>query len=102
MSRRGEIVIECESQDCAATVKFCPDDLDGCDVSQRLSDEHWRVIEGRDACFSCAQEVALGKRCRGCLCAKDGDPCYCEINGRERGDDDGQEYGHPGDELRGL
>ncbi len=35
-------------------------------------------------------------------CCAEPQPEWDERDGRERGDDDGREYGHPGDRLRGI
>ena len=81
MSWRGRITVECDSEHCRAETIFNADDLDGSDVTDRLLEEGWQRNDGLDTCPQCLEELAAG---------------------REKGEDDGREYGHPGDALRGL
>jgi hypothetical protein len=79
MSRRGEICIECESDDCYAEVIYRPETL-GETIDDLLEQDGWRVKDGHDYCPECVKEE----------------------NPRERGDDDGVEYADPRDHRDGL
>jgi hypothetical protein len=79
MSRRGEITVECDSDDCYAEVIYRPENLDE-PVHDLLTADGWVRKDGKDYCVECVRPE----------------------NPRERGDDDGVEYGHPGDRLKGI
>jgi hypothetical protein len=79
MSRRGEICVECDSPDCYAEVIYQPSSIED-DLACLLFQDGWRRKDERDYCPECAKEE----------------------NPRERGDDDGVEYGHPSDHRKGL
>lgn len=84
MSRWGEIVVECDNPYCDACESFGPDGFgphqNGGEINTVLVFKGWRVnTDGKDVCPQCQEES----------------------NQREKGDDDGVEYGHPGDRLAG-
>lgn len=77
---RGEITVECDNDECSAEVVYRYDDLDNCTINDRLAEDGW-------------QDRKSGKVwlwfCPDCV----------EEQEREKGDDDGKEYGHPADAL---
>jgi hypothetical protein len=77
MSVWGEILIECDSKDCRAQHAVTGDDAFRVAGREYAEDEGWIEVDGRHVCPQ----------------------CQAEANPRERGDDDGVEYGHP-DEAR--
>ena len=84
MSRRGEITVECDSDDCYAEAIYRPENLDE-PISDVLEADGWTRYHDQDICPQCIKEH--------------GDPNRPE---RERDEDDGQTYGHPGDHLKGI
>ncbi len=81
MSTYGKMVFECDRDGCHAEhVVIVNGDFniqrDGLDIT--VSASGWRADDDGMVCPQCADE-----------------------NPREKGDDDGREYGHPGDRLAG-
>lgn len=76
MSIRGEIIIECDSEDCHAEIICGPWALMDFALGDLLADDGWEIhAKGRVVCPDCAKPE----------------------NPRERGDDDGVEYADPRD-----
>lgn len=77
MSRRGEITIECDSDDCYAEILLGALALEDDSLHDQLADAGWtQTAQGQDVCPD----------------------CVVEANPRERDDDDGMTYGDPRDE----
>lgn len=85
MSRRGEIVIECDTPTCHAEIRFEAWHR-ASTVDDVLDDAGWQVT-GK----------AVGRAPRKDICPQ----CVEEANPREKGDDDGREYADPRDHLDG-
>ena len=55
MSRRGEIVIECDGGRCHAEVIYRPENLD-VPVEHLLSDDGWKRVGDKDRCPACVND----------------------------------------------
>jgi hypothetical protein len=55
MSRRGELVVECDGGRCHAEAIYRPENLDT-PLADLLSDDGWKRIGGRDRCPECVKE----------------------------------------------
>jgi len=78
MSRRGEIAIECDAEDCWADICYTELELFSA-LNESLIEDGWVRKDGKDYCPECSAPV----------------------NPRERGDDDGTEYADPRDHREG-
>lgn len=76
MSRRGEIVIECDSPDCQAEIVLDAKDAreSGDSQAYRLgigvllgAEGWWTSFQGKDICPSCDAEIEGATRCHKCL-----------------------------------
>jgi hypothetical protein len=82
MSVRGTVTLECDSKGCHAELVIDAEEIsidnDESGLAMALSAHGWRMDDDCDIhCPACCEE------------------------GREKNEDDGQEYGHPGDRLAG-
>lgn len=70
MSWRGRITVECDTEDCYSEVVYNHDDLDGCEVEDRLFEDGWQRqawIPGRpalDVCAACVKAAEDAQRAR--------------------------------------
>ena len=61
MSRRGEICVECDSDDCYAEVIYRPENLDE-PIHDLLVTDGWQRKDGKDYCCECVREHGDGDR----------------------------------------
>jgi hypothetical protein len=56
MSRRGEIVVECDYAHCHAEQIYAPSDLEDFGLAACMSDDGWVERDGRYICAQCVAE----------------------------------------------
>jgi hypothetical protein len=76
MSRRGDIVVECDSRDCYAEVIYRPERLDE-PIADCLEHDGWARKDGKDYCPDCVKAGSEPER----------DEAYERAAARDRLDD---------------